>query len=353
MEKKQNVWLDMVRSTAIFLVLIGHLRFFLVDSFPGLQSLKFGGFIGVELFFVLSGFLIGDILYKLSDDFNYKSIKTFYFRRWFRTLPNYYLFLLINIITTISGVESDSLSTLWQYFIFAQNLYLYKSGFFLESWSLSVEEIFYFVFPIISLFIVFASKLKPKLAMLFFAFIIIIVCSAARYNAALIPGIGWQDVRASALLRLDSIMIGVVAAFMINANLKFIENGLLTVAMIALFAFCCYFVAVSPANFLDNSMFAKTILFNLASIGCLGFVLLARNVQFGNLTAKVARFFASISYSAYLSNLTIFALINKFLHIDSIFKAIIYIPITILCSYVVFKTYESLFLNIRDRYFKT
>ena len=77
MDKKQNVWLDIVRSTAIFLVLVGHLRFFLVDLFPGVQSLKFGGFIGVELFFVLSGFLIGDILYKISDNFNYKNINSF------------------------------------------------------------------------------------------------------------------------------------------------------------------------------------------------------------------------------------------------------------------------------------
>ena len=58
------------------------------------------GPIGVELFFVLSGFLIGGILIKIFDntEFTFADVRRFWIRRWFRTLPNYWLILSINII---------------------------------------------------------------------------------------------------------------------------------------------------------------------------------------------------------------------------------------------------------------
>ncbi|WP_369690182.1 acyltransferase family protein [Pseudomonas sp. AU12215] len=55
----RNQWLDICRSLAISLVLLSHGRHFLTPAFPAAQNFKFGGFLGVELFFVLSGFLIG------------------------------------------------------------------------------------------------------------------------------------------------------------------------------------------------------------------------------------------------------------------------------------------------------
>ncbi|WP_421158810.1 acyltransferase family protein [Aeromonas dhakensis] len=59
---KANRWLDICRASAILLVLLSHGRRLLFPIFPDAQFLKFGGFLGVEIFFVLSGFLIGSIL---------------------------------------------------------------------------------------------------------------------------------------------------------------------------------------------------------------------------------------------------------------------------------------------------
>ena len=64
------------------------------------MKMNFTATIGVEIFFVISGFLIGKIIYRIiqKDDFSFNDVREFWKRRWFRTLPNYYLVLLINIL---------------------------------------------------------------------------------------------------------------------------------------------------------------------------------------------------------------------------------------------------------------
>ncbi len=93
---KRVFGLDLMRAFAIIFVVMGHGSWMLDKAdtdFPWI------GFIdGVELFFVLSGFLIGGILIKLFQNTKSLGVKTlwnFWIRRWFRTLPNYYLILLI------------------------------------------------------------------------------------------------------------------------------------------------------------------------------------------------------------------------------------------------------------------
>lgn len=64
---KNNHWLDICRASAILLVLFSHGRRLLLPIFPDAQLFKFGGFLGVEIFFVLSGFLIGSIIIEKSS----------------------------------------------------------------------------------------------------------------------------------------------------------------------------------------------------------------------------------------------------------------------------------------------
>ncbi|WP_328705635.1 acyltransferase family protein [Aeromonas caviae] len=63
----RNQWLDVCRASAILLVLLSHGRRLLLPIFPDAQLFKFGGFLGVEIFFVLSGFLIGSIIIEKSS----------------------------------------------------------------------------------------------------------------------------------------------------------------------------------------------------------------------------------------------------------------------------------------------
>lgn len=112
-----------MRAIAILLVVFSHLLWIFPEATGMVQwVLSLGGVMGVEIFFVLSGFLIGRILYRIyiSEDFRSGNMMYFFIRRWFRTLPNYYLILLVNIgIVLYLGRELPD--TLWKYFFFWQN----------------------------------------------------------------------------------------------------------------------------------------------------------------------------------------------------------------------------------------
>jgi len=88
----RNLGLDLIRAVAISLVLFAH----------SIQSVIFGisiGVLGVEIFFVLSGYLIGQILIRdFSNNASISTLANFWLRRWFRTLPLYYAIILFKFI---------------------------------------------------------------------------------------------------------------------------------------------------------------------------------------------------------------------------------------------------------------
>src|SRR2546421_7862049 len=91
--------LDVLRAAAIMMVICSHGFVVLYADFGDpLGFFGHGGFYGVELFFVLSGFLIGQILIRQGLALGRAgNVALFYVRRWFRTLPLFFLFLFINI----------------------------------------------------------------------------------------------------------------------------------------------------------------------------------------------------------------------------------------------------------------
>ena len=200
--------LDLMRFLAISFVVFGHALYF----FPSLGFLANVFVFGVEIFFVLSGFLIGGILIKSFEiEVSFRSLKKFWLRRWYRTLPNYYLFLGINFVAFTyfkPGYEWDS-----KYLFFFQNFVWLPDNFFSVSWSLAVEEWFYLIFPTV-LCIVYALTRSLKLAVVYVAVAILVCVIVARLYAATELGWRWnEELRLSVLLRLDSLMFGVLAAY--------------------------------------------------------------------------------------------------------------------------------------------
>jgi peptidoglycan/LPS O-acetylase OafA/YrhL len=134
--------LDGIRGLAIALVLWYH---FVVDPFHAFGSLAFTG---VDLFFVLSGFLIGGILLDSRTSSDY--FRKFYVRRFFRIAPVYAVFLLLG---GYFAYRKHQLTGPWYlYPLFLQNFWMAKAdalGFLGISWSLAVEEQFYLTLPAI------------------------------------------------------------------------------------------------------------------------------------------------------------------------------------------------------------
>jgi peptidoglycan/LPS O-acetylase OafA/YrhL len=153
--------LDGVRGLAIIMVLFLHFigNTVATNSFEKVVVLvtNYGAY-GVDLFFVLSGFLITGILYESRDKQHY--FKNFYMRRVLRIFPLYYAVLvaIIVIAPLIPAMQSTALDELkahqWWIWLYSVNIYngiqgVYSLPYIDHFWSLSVEEHFYFVWPLI------------------------------------------------------------------------------------------------------------------------------------------------------------------------------------------------------------
>lgn len=153
--------LDGLRGIAILLVVGFH--YFTCQVLPDdplpfrfLGRAFFQGWNGVDLFFVLSGFLIVGILLDARGSRNF--FRVFYTRRACRILPLYYLIVILFVLLGVTGlVKNDWLFTgglpLWSYLTLTQNYLMHAQGFGPNwlgvTWSLAIEEQFYLVIPLL------------------------------------------------------------------------------------------------------------------------------------------------------------------------------------------------------------
>lgn len=153
--------LDGLRAVAILLVLAHHIRFILEPSYPMERfTLWFldGGWCGVELFFVLSGFLITGILLDSKDSSGF--FKNFYARRALRIFPLYYGYIAVVFIGFAAWWSLHfhinpwkGVNPLW-YLLYIENFkphHMFNDLFLGHLWSLAIEEQFYLVWPLVVL----------------------------------------------------------------------------------------------------------------------------------------------------------------------------------------------------------
>ena len=221
--KKNRVFgLDLLRALAILTVLFGHGNLIIKDVAPALASIPLPN--GVEIFFVLSGFLIGQIIFKQVGQGQFSSwgdLTRFWRFRWFRTLPNYFLVLVLNIGLAYFELTRYSIGQhSWKFWVFLQNFAWPFYGFYTESWSLAIEEWFYILFPLIlmvTLWLAKGSQEKWLSLAVILVFILLPVwlkfqfASSYEFESAS----DWaKNMRRVVVYRLDSIMFGVIFAWL-------------------------------------------------------------------------------------------------------------------------------------------
>lgn len=304
--------IDGLRGVAILLVLSFHyLNNQLVDNTDLTSRLvaKSTGFgwVGVDLFFVLSGFLIGSILIFNKGSKNY--FKTFYLRRILRIVPNYFLLLIIfGFIFNLRFfkgnyfLSSSGEIPYWSYFLMVHNFYMaYFNNFgnraLSVTWSIGIEEQFYILFPFLTFYL--KDRYLPIILVFFVIGSIIIRANFSTWipQYVLLPS------------RLDGLSIGFLVAYyhqngILEANKKitiqFFQWVILGSIMLSAYL---YF------RFNDLGVIKHTI-FSLFFSGILVFSLIRRESWFGSfLRTKILTWIGTISYSLYLFHYLILGLV--------------------------------------------
>jgi peptidoglycan/LPS O-acetylase OafA/YrhL len=308
--------LDGLRGVAILMVLSFH---FINNQLTGAQfgfksslaKITSFGWIGVDLFFVLSGFLIGSILIRNKRSKNYFS--TFYIRRLVRIMPNYYLLLVVFlIISAIPTFQSNYFLTgnrvipTWSYFAMIHNFFMagqhnLGNTSISIAWSIGIEEQFYIVFPFIVYFL--KDRWLPY------------ALGAAILTAITMRGTYSNWVPAYTLLscRMDAISFGALIAWAnFHYDLRLITKKFFPwLVMIAIAdALVCAFLyyRYNDLGPVRNTLFS--ILFSIFTV----FTLTYNSGWLGQLLRnKLLMWIGTISYSLYLFHYMILGIFNHFL----------------------------------------
>ena len=159
-EQVKLVGLDHLRALAILLVWVFHYQGGTFKH-PEWSTAFAAGWTGVDLFYVLSGFLISSQLFAQIKKGGSISLREFYIKRFFRIIPIYVLVVAIYFLFPFFR-EKEALPPLWKFLTFTQNFGLNRvgQGTFSHAWSLCVEEHFYLFLPITLLILQYTNKFK-------------------------------------------------------------------------------------------------------------------------------------------------------------------------------------------------
>jgi len=306
--------LDGVRGVAILLVIIWHYVYCSVGLEVGsllayLNRTLILTWSGVDLFFVLSGFLIVGILLNIKGSASF--FKTFYTRRICRIFPLYFLMLFLFVIIYQYSdnwlFRLDGIPIL-SYFTFTQNFFMHNRGFGAGwlgvTWSLAIEEQFYLIIPLL----VWLLN-KQQLFCLF----IFLICLSPVFRFIISSGFGSY---VFSFARADSILMGGVLALIIrhsNARKLLLENYKYLVLSFFAFLLGICFLIIFPCEGLGG-VFLHLWLAILYSL----FILLAYFSNSGSifsiiLSNNVLVWLGLRSYGIYLLHLPILGIVHDFL----------------------------------------
>lgn len=326
LDKKINS-LDLLRGIAGYGVAITHYIFFN----KGNSNFEYYSFIFVEIFFILSGFVLFKQLNKVYKE--KKNLKVFYLRRWYRTIPLYIIAIVFFTVLT----NSYNLDFI-KYIFFSQKILpeFVSKDYFMVAWSLSIEEIFYLLFPI---YLILLKKYDlNKITIIFIVFFIILkILNFENFSP--------NFLRTGSILRIDAIALGFLVALHCK-KLIFYKNFI-----------NIFFILSGLILFNINTLYIEENLKTLIFIFLSGFFSIFTLLFFINLNPlltskyfiKFSSIIASQTYSVYLFHLIImhlFLLIDN-VYINNIFS---YIFCLFSLSLIVYKYFEEPILRQRPKY---
>jgi peptidoglycan/LPS O-acetylase OafA/YrhL len=338
MEYRREI--DGLRALAVLPVIMFHAGF---ETFSG-------GFVGVDVFFVISGYLITTIILAELQQEKF-SIINFYERRARRILPALFLIMLSSFVFGFFLLMPDEFKNLGQSFVatslFSNNILLgLTSGYWdlasefkplLHTWSLGVEEQYYVIVPV--LLLIFWKIARGGiiyllwlifLGSLFFAVLLINI--SPKWSFYLLPTRAWE------------ICIGALAAIYSTKYSRVIDDFKYS-GSISLFGLILIILSILV---FDSTVLSPGFLLLVPTMGAVLIITFCRpnSIAFSVLGNRVMVFLGLLSYSLYLWHQPIFAFLRAYsVEHPSSFSFLALIPLVFFLSYITWKFVESPFRN--------
>jgi peptidoglycan/LPS O-acetylase OafA/YrhL len=358
--------LDLARAIAICLVVFAH-SLWISDFYPEIVSWLMGlsGTIGVEIFFVISGFLIGRIVLRLLEDENFSlsSIFEFLKRRWFRTLPNYYLILFVNVLLWWL-VYHKIPEQLYLYFVYLQNMTKTSPDFYRVSWSLAVEQFCYIIGPFFLLLLVKVfPKSKRRHLFLWMSFFMIFVFFCTRlyfnYSHDLQSITDWnQSLRKVTIYRLDAIYYGFILYYLYSRKKidKKWNKPLLILGLTGIFILHIFIFAIGVRAEVFQFFFTVLYLPINSIVICFIIPYLVELRLKETLFLKFIATLSIISYSIYLLHYTVILHTLKVIFpseelrgIQLLGYTLFYWFVVLVLSYLLYRYFEKPMTSLREK----
>lgn len=313
--------LDAVRGVAVLLVLLHN-----TDVYRSwrLGFISDNGWMGVDLFFVLSGLLITGILLDTKQSKAY--FKNFYARRCLRIWPLYYsallfMFVIVPILrpAEVSVIFGARSSPWWAYPFYLQNFLIpiptMATGLLGVTWSLAIEEQFYLVWPLVVRFCTESQLRRIAIA-------VICLSPALRYYLSLHQ----VNIYSNTFCRLDGLMAGALLAMVIRSA-SFSQSKFVLRAWVT-------FLIAAPLALVIESYHARWIGFSVIVAASISFVYLAlfstQRWLRAILTNRFLVYTGTISYGIYVLE-KIPLDVGKILHLER--HPFLALPLTIAATY--------------------
>ena len=366
-EKAHNPALDGVRGIAILLVLVHHWGVPLPAGSrfaPAVLALTQSCWVGVDLFFALSGFLITGILVDTVETKHF--LKNFYARRFLRIFPLYYGLIAVLLLLT------PLLHFVWGAMLPLLLLYLQNTGIGVALdnyrlahgvnlnpyWSLAVEEQFYLLWPLL----VFALRDVPRLTKVAFA-----LSGAALVLRVVLVGAGVSPwfVYCFTACRADTLLLGGALALLLRSNRRPLRDAVVRwtprIAAAALLVLIALAVRLHGLDW-EHSRFLQTGGFSLIAVACCGLIAWTQREHAGRFLSQAwLRFFGRYSYGIYMLHLLCFRALYKWIEgemlphlpwwqLAAIVSWIAAAGLVIGVAVLSFKFYETPFLKLKRHF---
>ena len=319
----RNSSLDALRALAVLLVIGDHVPYFKFMN---------AGWIGVDLFFVLSGFLISGLLFSDLLANGRIAIGRFLVRRGLKIYPPLIVFLGLTSI-----FSADLRHHLWVQTFFLQSYFVPKQAIWQHTWSLGVEEHFYLSLPLL---LVWLNRTKRIEVIPYIAVALIVLCFVLRLRVTTVVALSQTH------LRVDSLFAGVTLGWLYHLHrqrfLSFSRWWTSLLALVILFCVVGLIVSTSNSNFRASSL----ITLNLVGFSFLVLWAVPRTLPVPALLGDIGRY----SYSIYIWHMLMAVLFGQE-HVASAGAVLACVLLSVCIGVAMSTMVEMPVLCLRDKFF--